>query len=55
MHEPAACGVCPAQQARLHSGALARVVRGKVLDTRASNSAAARIILAAALGEHWIR
>jgi hypothetical protein len=59
MHEPAACGALPAQQAKVHNDRVARVARGKLLDKSASKSVAARIIFVDDRGvprsEHWIR
>jgi hypothetical protein len=46
MHEPAACGARPAQQANSHIGPLARVDNGKLPAKMASNMVAPRKALA---------
>ncbi|MGH8715928.1 MAG: hypothetical protein ACREUI_04235 [Burkholderiales bacterium] len=50
MHDPAACGALPAQQASSHIGPLAMVASGTALARTPSNKVAARIVLATRIG-----
>ena len=47
MHDPAACGALPAQQARVHIGPVANVESGKLLARTTSSNIAPSIDLAA--------